>query len=142
MLGKRKSDKHKPMNPQERENLEESVTTIKEFLSMWTEFYWMVRRSFLDKQFKPAQERDFLKLKSEVARRHEYLVEQLGRNYVGGKGITDILRMTVNLEKLAATATENYYKLEKFWHEVYLNLSDSLFNIQFKLEQEEKNEVK
>lgn len=130
----------KPMDPKEREHLEECLANLKTFLTVWQTFYFLFRQAFLGEPVTVDLENRFLKLKSEVARKHQFLYEQLGQLYIGGALITDLLRMVVNLEKISKTQSSNFYKIERFWHEFYLNLYDTLTTIQFRLEQEDKQE--
>jgi len=126
------------MKPQEREHLEECLANVKSFVKIWLDFYLTFRRSYLGEPVTPECEASFLRLKSEVAQRHQYLYDQLERHYIGGAVITDLLRAVVNLEKIAKTQSENYYKVEKNWHQFYLNLHDTVTSIQFRLEQEDQ----
>ena len=127
-----------PMKPQEREHLEECLANVKSFLKILLDFYLAFRRSYLGDPVTPELETSFLQLKSEVAQRHQFLYDQLGAHYIGGATITDLLRSVVNLEKIAKTKPENYYKVEKNWHQFYLNLHDTATSIQFRLEQEDQ----
>jgi hypothetical protein len=99
----------------------------------------MFRRAFLGDPVTTDAERKFLRMKSEIARQHQYLYEQLESKYIGGKVLTDFLRTVVNLEKISKTQATNYYKVEKHWHEIYLNLEDTLVSIQFQLDQEDQS---
>jgi hypothetical protein len=126
------------MPPKEREHLEESVATLKSFLDLWGQFYWGFRKAFLGEPITVQIEDQFLKLKSEVARRHQYLYDQIEGFYVGGEHITDLLRKIVTLEKISKTQKENYYKVEKHWHTIFINLHDTMMTIQFRLDQEDK----
>ncbi len=139
MAAKKKKQTNGPMDPKKREILEESVQTLTEFIEKFKQFYWTFRRAFLGDPVTTDLERKFLKMKSEVARQHQYLFEQLGENYIGGIVLTDFLRTTVNLEKISKTQDTNYYKVEKHWHEIYMNLEDTLVSIQFKLDQEDQS---
>ena len=130
----------KQMDPKEREHLEECLANVKTFLVTWQSFYFLFRKTYLGEPVTVALENRFLKLKSEVARKHQYLYEQLGKLYIRGALITDLLRMVVNLEKISKTQSSNFYKIEHFWHEFYANLYDTLTTIQFRLEQEDKRE--
>lgn len=125
--------------PKEREHLEECIASIKSFLELWVQFYWSFRRIFQGDAVTVQKELQFLQLKSEVARRHQYLYDQLGNVYIEGGNITDLLRKIVNLEKVSNTQKENYYKVERGWHTVFLNLNDTLISIQFRLDQEDKS---
>jgi hypothetical protein len=125
--------------PKDREQLEECVATVKSFLDLWLQFYWFFRRVFLGEPVNTQKELQFLQFKSEVARRHQYLMDQLGREYIGGGDITDLLRKVVNMEKIARTQKENYHKIEKEWHIVLINLHDTMISIQFRLDQEDKS---
>lgn len=124
--------------PKERERFEECVAGIRSFLELWTQFYWAFRHAFLGEPVTSQSEYQFLQMKSEVARRHQFLFEQLGDLYINGGLLTDLLRMIVNLEKVSKTQKDNYHKIEKFWHMVFLNLQDTLISIQFRLDQEDK----
>lgn len=128
------------MDPKEREHLEECLANLKTFLVSWQAFYFLFRQTYLGEPVTVDLENRFLKMKSEVARKHQFLYEQLGQLYVGRALITDLLRMVVNLEKISKTQSSNFYKVERFWHEFYLNLYDTLTTIQFRLEQEDKQE--
>ncbi|MCA9439522.1 MAG: hypothetical protein KC964_01855 [Candidatus Omnitrophica bacterium] len=140
MAGKKKKNKNQgPMDPKTREHLEECVQTIKEFIEKFRQFYWQFRRAYLGEPVTTDAERKFLRMKSEIARHHQYLFEQVGRDYIGGTVLTDFLRTVVNLEKVSKTQSSNYYKIEKFWHEIDLNLEDSLVSIQFRLDQEDQS---
>jgi hypothetical protein len=127
-----------PMKPQEREHLEECLANVKSFVKIWLDFYLAFRRSYLGEPVTPEHESSFLRLKSEVAQRHQYLFDQMGSHYVGGAVITDLLRSVVNLEKIAKTQSENYYKVERNWHQFNMNLQDTVTSIQFRLEQEDQ----
>lgn len=127
------------MDPKTRENLEESVQTLTDFIAKFKQFYWTFRKAFLGDPVTTDAERKFLTMKSEVARLHQYLFEQLGNAYIGGTVLTDFLRTVVNLEKVSKTQDANYYKIEKHWHEIYMNLEDTLVSIQFKLDQEDQS---
>ena len=135
-----KEKKPQVMDPAEREHLEECAKTVREFLKLWVEFYFMFRSPFLGEPVTVEHEARFLELKSKVAFRHQFLYEQLsdGDHYVGAAYITDLLRMIVNLEKISHTQSENYYKIEKIWHQFYINLYDSLTKIEFRLKQEDQ----
>lgn len=124
--------------PKEREHLEECVQTIKGFLDTWLKYYWQFRHAYLGDPVTVATEFAFLQVKSEVARRHQYLFNELEQLYIGGDEITDLLRKTVSLEKVAKTQSDNYYKVEKAWHIFYINLHDTLASIQYRLDQEDK----
>jgi hypothetical protein len=122
----------------EREHLEESTATIKAFVDVWTQLYWAFRHAFLGDPITVQAEAQFLQIKSEVARRHAFLFDQLGRLYIGGEHLTELLRKIVTLERVSKTQKDNYYKLEKHWHVIFINLNDSLMSIQFRLDQEDK----
>ena len=124
--------------PKEREHLEECAANIKAFLEIWSQIYWTFRHAFLGDPVTMEKEIRLLQLKSEIARRHQFLYEQLGEHYIGGEMTTDFLRIVVNLEKISKTQVENYYKIEKKWQLFLLNLNDSMTTIQFRLDQEDQ----
>jgi hypothetical protein len=138
MAKKKKESKHVPLDPKEREHIEDCIKRIKEFQALWLDFYFRVRGSFLGEPVTAEQELKFLQVKSEVAMRHQYLYELLGQHYLGAQLLTDLLRKVVNLEKVSKTASENYYKIERFWHEYFVNLQESMVALQFRLELEDQ----
>ena len=139
MAAKKKKQNQGPMDPKEREHLEECVEVITEFIGKFKQLYWTFRKAYLGDPVTTEAERKFLMMKSEVARLHQYLYEMLEDKYIGGVVLTDFLRTIVNLEKISKTQDTNYYKIEKQWHEIYMNLEDTLATIQFKLDQEDQS---
>ena len=139
MAAKKKKKTQGPMDPKTREHLEECAQSVREFTEKYKQLYWQFRKAYLGEPVTTDAERKFLRIKSEVARHHQYLFDQLGPDYIAGVVLTDFLRMVVNLEKVSKTQSTNYYKIEKLWHEIYMNLEDSLVSIQFRLDQEDQS---
>ena len=134
----KKEKKLEPLDPKVREHMEECIKSVREFQGIFIDFFFRVRSSFLGEPVTAEQELKFLQIKSEVAMRHQYLFEQLGQHYIGGMVLTDLLRKIVNLEKISKTAATNYYKVERSWHEFFMNLQDSMTALQFRLELEDQ----
>jgi hypothetical protein len=146
MSWKKKPEKKKDLSPKDREKkikyLEECRDSIKPFLPMWVQFYWIIRHAKKGDPVTTEMEIKFLRMKSELARKHQYLYEQLnenefGRLYIDGESATGFLRSVVNLEKITNTRDENYYKVEKYWHRFFIALRDSLTSIEYQLDQED-----
>jgi type I site-specific restriction-modification system R (restriction) subunit len=127
------AQKKKSKNPE----AEEKIRGVREFLDNFYTFYQMVKKVYKDAEAVPTREdeENFLKLKSHLARKHQILLESLGKDYISGERITPILSSTVTLRNIKTFHEDFYRKVEKQWHTVYLHLYETLGQLRHKLEQ-------
>jgi len=125
--------KPKSKNPE----AEEKIRNVREFLDNFYAFFHMVKKVYKDAESIPTREdeENFLKLKSHLARRHQILLESLGKDYISAERITPLLSSTVTLRNVKTYHEDFYRKVEKQWHTVYLHLYETLGQLRHKLEQ-------
>lgn len=113
---------------------ERKLSRTKEFLDQWLIFHDLFLKSRAPESITREDEDRFLKVKSEIARRHQILMDFLQDDYVGGEPITELLRSTVNLRTISASAYEHYVQMESKWHNTFLSLNETLGHLRYKLE--------
>lgn len=124
-------------NEREREEIEFRIAAIKSFLELWHKYNAMFQRAYRQQQEIPQEEEDeFLKLKSEIARRHQYLLEYLGDEYKRGVPVTPYLSDTVTLKSMQGIHFDFYKKLRGQWHTTFLALNDALGDLMVHLEEQ------
>ncbi|RJP35353.1 MAG: hypothetical protein C4527_00790 [Candidatus Omnitrophota bacterium] len=113
-------------NLKEKEEIEFRVNAIKQFLEMWHRYDDLFNHAFYNKEATPEQEEEFFKLKSQLARRHQYLLEYLGKEYDRAEPITPYLSDTVTLQNMIGIHFDFYKKLCLQWHDTTLRLNEAL----------------
>lgn len=131
--------KNTPPQPRKKSKnpeLEEKIRSLREFLDSFLLFFRMVKRSYKEADAIPTREEEenFLRLKSNLARRHQILLESLGTDYISAERITPLLSATVTLRNTKTFHEEFYRKVEKQWHTVYLHLYETLGQLRYKLD--------
>jgi hypothetical protein len=122
-------------NAEELEVLEKTISRVQEFLKDWVQFERMLRDCHHNLNLTPEAEKQFIQLKSQCARRHEYLMDMLGRDYIAAERITPILQRAVTLRKMAESRLENYFNVQHEWNIRYLHLQESLATLLYRHEQ-------
>lgn len=124
-------------NIKEKEEIEYRISLIKKFLEMWGHYDEMFDKAFHLKQFTPEEEDEFFKVKSQLARRHQYLMEYLGKEYDRAEAVTSFLSDTVTLQNMCGINFDFYKKLRLQWHATFLRLNEALGFLMTHLELEE-----
>lgn len=120
----------------EKEEIEYRIQLIKQFLEMWSRYDALFDSAFHDKDPKEELETEFLKLKANLARRHQYLLDYLGNEYFRAEPITPFLSDTVTLRSMVNITFDFYKKLKLQWHATTLHLNESLGTLITHLEME------
>ncbi len=124
-------------NQKEQEEIEFRIAAIKKFLELWYRYDELFQTAFgRETRVESKVEEDFLNLKSQLAKRHQYLLEYLGREYKGADPITEYLGDTVTLNGMRQIHQDFYKKLCGSWHKTTLNLNAALGYLQSRLEEQ------
>lgn len=125
-------------NPKEQEEIEFRIKAISQFLELWVRYGELFEVAYHDQQAESSQEEEFLKIKGQLARRHQYLSEYLGNEYARGKKepITPFLSDTVTMRNMTSIQFDFYKKLMLQWHHTYLNMNEALGELRVHLELE------
>jgi hypothetical protein len=114
---------------------EERIKEIRSFIEMWLTYAKAFKRAFKGAEITREDENEFLKLKSNLARRHAILLEALQRDYIGGESIRPILSQTVTLSHVNRIRPEHYEKIERSWHETYIHLNETIGHLRYLLDE-------
>jgi hypothetical protein len=120
----------------EREEIEFRIAAVQKFLEQWQRFDSSFQRAYRQEKITQQDEEEFLKLKSEIARRHQYLLEYLGEEYRMGMPITSYLSDTVTLSNMQGIHFDFYKKLCGQWHATFLALNAALGYLMVHLEEQ------
>ncbi len=123
-------------NEKEKEEIEYRIKFIKQFLDLWTRYDKLFQSAYHDQKADQESDDEFLKLKSQCARRHQYLMEYLGQEYKGAEQITPYLSDTVTLKAMVGIHVDFYKKLSLQWHHTFLRLHEALGYLRTRLELE------
>jgi hypothetical protein len=124
-------------NQKEKEEIEYRISLIKKFLEMWIRYDEMFNEVYMNKEANQEKEEEFFKLKSHLARRHQYVMEYLGDEYKKAEPITSYLSDTVTLQNMVGINFDFYKKLRLQWHATFLQLNEALGYLLTHLELEE-----
>jgi hypothetical protein len=129
---KNAAPRKKSKNPE----LEEKIRGVREFQDSFLTFFRLVKKAFKEAEVMPTREdeENFLRLKSNLARKHQILLESLGKDYISGERITPLLSATVTLRNTKTFHEEFYRKVEKQWHTVYLHLFETLGQLRYRFD--------
>lgn len=120
----------------EREQCERQVEYIRSFLDDWQAFLAMMRAAHRGRDITREDEAEFLKLKSQIAQRHQYMLNWIERDYLEREAITPLLRSCVTLGMIRGYDQEFYQKIEKQWHTTFIRLQLTLGHYRYLLDEE------
>lgn len=120
----------------DKEEIEFRIKAVRQFLEMWTRYDQLMQHAYHDQVAGPEEEEEFLKLKSQCARRHQYLIEYLGQEYKGAEPITPFLSDTVTMKTIIGIHEDFYKKLCLQWHHTFLRLNEAFGYLRTHLELE------
>ncbi len=123
-------------NQREKEEVEYRISAIKKFLEPWGKYDALFQRAYHEKQPAQEEEDEFFKLKAQLARLHQYLLDYLGEEYTKPEPITPYLSDTVTLKNMVGIHFDFYKKLCLQWHATYLHLNEALGYLMTHLELE------
>lgn len=110
------------------------MARAKEFLDLWLQYHDLFNKARGGEDITREDEERFLRIKSELARRHVILMEFLGDDYIAAQPVTELLRSTVNLRTVSQSAREHFVRIETWWHDTFLRLNETMGNLKYQLE--------
>ena len=113
---------------------EEQLKDVKDFLRLWLSFHKSYKRAYKGEEITAEAEAVFLKMKSELARRHVILMERLDEDYISAETIRPVLFQTVTLRQISSIRQEHFDKMENQWHSTYIHLNESIGHLTYLLE--------
>ncbi len=113
-------------NQKEKEEIEYRIKVIKQFLELWERYDAMFQHVYREQDATNEEEEEFFKIKSQLARRHQYLLEYLEDEYIKPEVITSYLSDTLTLRNMIGIHFDFYKKLRMQWHATFLHLNEAL----------------
>ncbi len=109
-----------------KEEIEFRIQAIQKFLELWFRYNELFQNAYHQQDVTQEQEEEFMKLKAQCARRHQYLLEYLGDEYDRAEPVTSYLSDTVTLRNMIGIHMDFYKKLTLQWHSTMLRLNEAL----------------
>jgi len=110
--------------------LEENIEFLKKFIEEWVGFRDFLKDALKDKTVSAAEEKKFLEIKSQVARKYQGLSGSLGKEFIADGRLMDIISHAVSLESMAGNSGMQFRKIENDWHLSYIHLNELLGNLE------------
>ncbi|NOX97044.1 MAG: hypothetical protein GXO98_03080 [Nitrospirae bacterium] len=110
--------------------LERKIETLREFIKEWIRFRDFLKGALKDKNTSAEGEKQFLEIKSLIARKYQGLTQDLGEDFLPDKRLMDIISHVVSLESMAGASDMQFRKVENDWHLTYIDLNKLLGNLE------------
>ena len=110
--------------------LEMRIEELQELIDLWDKFHEMVVAVIKGADFGEEHNRDFLSVKSSVARKFQAIADKFERKTFPEEEITDVLAQAVSLEQIKNMTNFTSSQLENTWHRVYITLSKILGHLE------------
>ena len=103
--------------------LESKIKQLREFIDLWASFYELYKRAASQQDFTEEEERNFLELKSSLARKYQALMDALGIKPTAEDRTFDVISQVMSLKNIPMLSPLQMEKLENDWHNSYITLN-------------------
>lgn len=105
---------------------------LKHLYDLWLKFRKYYLKAFTTEPISREEEHDFLEIKSEIAKYHRVLSEEVHENlYFAGDKIIELLRKSISVAHLRALPLVDKNLYYKMWHYIFIHLGRTLGAYQF-----------
>jgi len=104
-------------------NLEGRIKQLNEFVELWASFYELYKRAVNQQTFTEEEEKNFLELKSSLARRYQGLMDALGIKPTAEDRTFDVIAQVMSLKSIGTLSPLQLEKMENDWHNSYITLN-------------------
>ena len=105
---------------------------LKHLYDLWLKFRKYYLKAFITEPISREEEHDFLEIKSEIAKYHRVLSEEVHENlYFAGDKIIELLRKSISVAHLRALPLVDKNLHYKMWHYIFIHLGRTLGAYQF-----------
>ena len=111
-------------------NLESKIITVKDFIELWEQFFKAYKQAIAQPTFTEDDEKNFLELKSTLARRYQGLMDALGIKPTAEDRTFDVISQVMSLKSTATLSPLQMQKLENDWHNSYITLNKILGSLE------------
>lgn len=110
--------------------LENRITQLNEFVDLWALFHESYKRAIDQQSFTEEEEKSFLELKSNLARKYQGLMDSLGIKSTAEDRTFDVISQVMSLRTVASLSPLQMQKLENDWHNSYITLNKILGSLE------------
>jgi hypothetical protein len=103
--------------------LEGKIAQLNEFVELWASFYELYKRAADQQTFSEEEEKNFLELKSSLARKYQGLMDSLGIKPTAEDRTFDVISQVMSLKSITSLSPLQMEKLENDWHNSYITLN-------------------
>ena len=111
-------------------NLEARIKQLTEFVDLWKSFYELYKRASDQQNFTEDEEKNFLELKSSLARKYQALMDSLGIKPTAEDRTFDVISQVMSLKSISILSPLQMEKLENDWHNSYITLNKILGSLE------------
>ena len=111
-------------------NLESKITMVHDFVALWEQFFKAYKHATTQPTFKEDDEKNFLELKSSLARRYQGLMDALGIKPTAEDRTFDVISQVMSLKSASMLSPLQMQKLENDWHNSYITLNKILGSLE------------
>ncbi|MCP4649942.1 MAG: hypothetical protein GY853_07695 [PVC group bacterium] len=105
------------------QDLENKIAQIKAFIELWENFYQSYKQAITQPSFTEEDEKNFLELKSSLARKYQGLMDSLGLKPTAEDRTFDVISQVMSLKNITTLSPLQMQKLENDWHNSYITLN-------------------
>ena len=111
-------------------NLEARIKQLTDFVDLWKAFYELYKRASDQQNFTEEEEKNFLELKSSLARKYQALMDALGIKPTAEDRTFDVISQVMSLKNISMLSPLQMEKLENDWHNSYITLNKILGSLE------------
>lgn len=105
------------------QELENKIEALKEFIDLWIKFHNLYTEAVKNSATNPAAEKEFLDLKSLLARRYQALLDALNIQHTTEDRTFDVITQLLSLRDAVSISELQMQKIENDWHNSFISLN-------------------
>ena len=110
--------------------LESRIKQMTDFVDLWKSFYELYKRAADQVDFSEDEEKNFLELKSSLARKYQALMDSLGIKPTAEDRTFDVIAQVMSLKSIPMLSPLQMEKMENDWHNSYITLNKILGSLE------------
>ncbi len=110
--------------------LERRIEEIQELIDLWSKFHEMIVAVVKGASFTEEYNREFLHVKSDIARKFQAIADKYEKKTFPEEEITDVLSHVVSLENLKKVSDFSTSQFGNTWHRIYITLNKFLGHLE------------
>ncbi len=116
-------------------DIEEKIARLQELISMWNRFHEITVAVLKGAEFGDELEREFLEIKSSIARKFQSLADRFPRRTFPDEEVSAVLSQVVSLSQLKEFSSFAGGEFQNQWHKVYISFNRMLGHLESERDQ-------